>query len=113
MVGAGTLKEFAHGSSYTPHKFRMKIALWVARRHRPFAIVENSELVEIFKDLNNKAVVPSRHRVSRDVDEIFEMSRKKVANILKVRVACSCLLTSPAITSNVVIGISGEIAPLC
>jgi hypothetical protein len=91
----------------------MKIALWVARRHRPFTIVEDSELVEIFRDLNNKAVVPSRHTVSRDVDEIFEMSRKQVANLLKVGVACTCLLTSPAITLNVVIGISREIAPLC
>jgi len=36
-------------------------------------------------DLNNRVEVPSRFTVSRDVKEIFEMSRVKVAAILKVR----------------------------
>ena len=62
----------------------MKIALWVARRHRPFAIVKDNELVDIFTDLNNKVEVPSRFTVSRDVKEIFLMSRLKVSKILKV-----------------------------
>jgi len=62
----------------------MKLALWVARRHRPFAIVEDKELVELFKELNNKVEIPSRKTVSRDVTEIFEISRKKVAGMLKV-----------------------------
>jgi hypothetical protein len=63
----------------------MKIALWVARRHRPFTIVEDDELIDIFTDLNNKVEVPSRVTVSRDVQEIFKMSRVKVSDILKVR----------------------------
>ena len=63
----------------------MKIALWVARRHRPFTIVEDDELINIFTDLNNKVEVPSRVTVSRDVQEIFKMSRVKVSDILKVR----------------------------
>ena len=62
----------------------MKLALWVAHRHRPFAIVMDDELVEIFTDLNNKVEVPSRFTVSRDVKEIFLMSRVKVSEILKV-----------------------------
>jgi hypothetical protein len=52
----------------------MKLALWVACRHRPFAIVKDVELMDIFKDLNNKVEVPSRSTVSRDVKEIFDMS---------------------------------------
>jgi hypothetical protein len=67
----------------------MKIAIWVARRHRPFNIVEDDELINIFTDLNNKVEVPSRFTVSRDVKEIFDMSRKKVAEMLKV---CDLLL---------------------
>lgn len=63
----------------------MKLALWVSRRHRPFAIVEDDELVDIFKDLNNRVEVPSRSTVSRDVKEIFDVSRKQVAAMLKVR----------------------------
>jgi hypothetical protein len=83
--GSTSISSFAHGSSYTPQKFRMKLALWVARRHRPFTIVEDKELVDIFTDLNNKVEVPSRFTVSRDVKEIFYMSQIKVAAILKVR----------------------------
>jgi hypothetical protein len=63
----------------------MKIALWIARRHRPFSIVEDPELIEIFTDLNNKVITPSRHTVSRDVKEIFLVSRGKVSELLKVR----------------------------
>jgi hypothetical protein len=84
VARAGSLRDFAHGSSYTPHKLRMKIALWVTRRHCPFAIIEDDKLLDIFKDLNNKIEVPSRFTVSRDVKEMFDMSRKQVAGILKV-----------------------------
>jgi hypothetical protein len=74
----------------------MKIALWVARRHRPFAIVEDKELVDIFTDLNNKVEVPSRFTVSRDVKEIFLMSRLKVSEILKVcDVICVVICSDP------------------
>jgi hypothetical protein len=88
----------------------MKIAIWVARRHRPFAIVEDDELVDIFMDLNNKVEVPSRFTVSRDVKEIFEMSRKKVADILKV---CACTQTITHVGLTVKLGISGKTSPLC
>jgi len=62
----------------------MKIALWIARRHRPFSIIEDPELIDILVDLNSKVVTPSRYTVSRDVKEIFQMSRSKVSQILKV-----------------------------
>jgi hypothetical protein len=84
-AGSSSIAAFAQGSTYTPQKFRMKLAIWVARHHRPFAIVEDDELIDIFMDLNNRVEVPSRFTVSRDVKEIFEMSRVKVAAILKVR----------------------------
>jgi hypothetical protein len=62
----------------------MKLALWVSRRHRPFAIVEDDKLIDIFMDLNNKVEVPSRSTVSRDVKEIFHISRARVASMLQV-----------------------------
>jgi hypothetical protein len=86
----------------------MKIALWVARRHRPFAIVEDDELIEIFMDLNNKVEVPSRFTVSRDVKEIFELSRKRVAEILKVRAIISSRFSS----EDICLGIPGKTTPL-
>jgi hypothetical protein len=84
-AGSSSIAAFAQGSTYTPQKFRMKLAIWVARHHRPFAIVEDDGLIDIFMDLNNRVEVPLRFTVSRDVKEIFEMSRVKVAAILKVR----------------------------
>ena len=62
----------------------MKLALWVARRHRPFAIVEDPELLDIFGDLNKNVVTPSRFTVSHDVKEIFAMSSINVSRILQV-----------------------------
>jgi len=71
----------------------MKIVLWVARRHRPFAIVEDDELIDIFMDLNSKVEVPLQFTLSRDVKETFELSRIKVAEILKVHtITSSCFL---------------------
>jgi hypothetical protein len=86
-----SIAAFAQGSTYTPQKFRMKLALWVARRHRPFSIVEDDELVDIFMDLNNKVEVPSRFTMLWDVKEIFDLSRVKVAAILKVCAKVVCL----------------------
>lgn len=87
LGAVGSLKNFAHGSTYTPHKLRMKLALWIVCRHRPFAIVEDTELLDILKDLNNKVEVLSRFTVSRDVREIFDISWKQVAGILKVHIS--------------------------
>jgi hypothetical protein len=58
-AASGSITAFAQGSTYTPQKFRMKLALWVAHCHWPFAIVEDKELVDIFTDLNNKVEVLS------------------------------------------------------
>lgn len=74
---------FAQGSTYNAATHRMNIALWVARRHRPFSIVEDPELLEIFRDLNNKVVTPSASTVSRDVKELFLLSRNTVAQRLQ------------------------------
>jgi hypothetical protein len=82
--GSGSIAAFTQGSTYTPHKLRMKIAFWIARRHQPFSIIEDPELIDILKDLNSKVVTPSQYTVSRDVKEIFQMSRSKVLLILKV-----------------------------
>jgi hypothetical protein len=87
VTGAGSIKIFAYGSTYDPVKHHVKIALWVARHHHPFSIVQDEELLDIFRDLNHKCITPSQVTVSRDVQEIFKMSQVKVANILQV---CSC-----------------------
>ena len=78
------MASYSQGSQYSAEKHRMKIALWIARRARPFSIVEDPELLDIFHDLNAKCVTSSRHTVSRDIKEIFAVSREKVGEILRV-----------------------------
>jgi len=85
------MQAYSHGSKYTAAQHRMKLALWVARRNHPFAIVEDPELVDIFLDLNSHCVTPGRRTISRDIKEIFALSRTKVADILQVRLTF-CLI---------------------
>jgi len=96
----------------------MKIALWVARCHRPFSIVEDEELLDIFHDLNAQCITPSRVTVSRDVMEIFKMTRVKVAKILQVcshatyyREKCADLLVCEAYPGKLHLCIDGWTAP--
>jgi hypothetical protein len=63
------------------------IDLWIARRRRPFVIVEDPEFIELLTMLYDKVAIPSTSTVSRDLQEIFEHSQTKVAALLKV-----CLL---------------------
>ena len=78
------MASYVRGSSYTPEKLRMKVAIWVSRRNRPFAIIEDPELLEIFCDLNSKVETPSRQTVSRDIKQMFDISQKQVAKMLQV-----------------------------
>ena len=77
--------------------------MWCAHRHRPFKIVADPELVEIFQMLYHRAEVPHPVTVSRDVKEIFRLSKENVANILQVSSCLSfflqfqCLMHSSAI----------------
>jgi hypothetical protein len=75
---------YAQGSKYNEATHRMKIALWVARRNRPFSIVEDEELLDIFKDLNSNCITPLRKTVAQDIREIFTISRQNIGKILRV-----------------------------
>lgn len=78
------LKDFLGGSTYDKAKFRYLTAIWIARRHRPFLIAEDPELQDMFQMLCSKVDLPSRMTVSRDIKEIFSISRGTVASLLKV-----------------------------
>lgn len=78
-----SITKFAHGSTYSKERMRYLLAVWIARRHRPFAIVEDDELKAIFRMLDGSVDIPSRITVSRDVREIFGMARKQVGKILR------------------------------
>jgi hypothetical protein len=82
------MRAYATGSSYDKSKHRVKIALWVSRRNRPYSIVEDDELLEIFSDLNSRVETPSRFTVSRDVKEIFAFEKERLKDELMVRPLC-------------------------
>ncbi|KAF8999899.1 hypothetical protein BDZ89DRAFT_894711, partial [Hymenopellis radicata] len=54
-------------SKYTKGGLRFRLAKWVTRRHRPDAIVEDDELIEIFEYLNPKVETPSAKTTRRDI----------------------------------------------
>ncbi len=62
----------------------MKLMFWVVRCHRPYAIIEDDELLEIFHMLNSKAKIPSARTLSRDIQEVFLLTKKNVSAMLKV-----------------------------
>ncbi len=88
----GTVEQYIPGAKYTKALFRFKLLCWIVRRHRPYAIVEDEELRDIFRMLYEMVEVPSARSISRDVIEVFEMSKRNVIRMLEVRRLCMALL---------------------
>ena len=79
------IRTFASGVQYTPPRFRYLAAMWCARRHRPFSVVEDPEFCEVVRMLYGRAEIPSRISVSRDIQHLLEYSRVQLINKLLVR----------------------------
>jgi hypothetical protein len=80
----GRVDEFAHGSTYNKAEFQYLATLWVSQCHRPFAIIEDRPLNRMFRMLYAKVDVPSAPTVSRDVKEVYEITKKNVGKVLQV-----------------------------
>ncbi|THH18573.1 hypothetical protein EUX98_g8934, partial [Antrodiella citrinella] len=93
-TGQSNITDFAQGSTYSKAEFRFVISLWIARRHRPHVIVQDPELLHLFRMLYAKVEVPSPSTVSRDVREIFAISRIHIATLLKSYILDFVKLTS-------------------
>ncbi|EIW51400.1 uncharacterized protein TRAVEDRAFT_137466, partial [Trametes versicolor FP-101664 SS1] len=78
------ISAFAHGVTYTPPRMRLFLALWCARRHRPYAIVEDLELQSIFRMLYAKVKIPSRSTVSRDIQLLHQEMKSALVALLLV-----------------------------
>ncbi len=81
----GTLDKDVAGANYSRAKFRFILLRWIVCRHRPFAIVEDPELIEAFQMLYAQAEIPSARTISRDVQEVFELTKREVSLMLQVR----------------------------
>lgn len=86
---ADMITTYASGVTYTPARFRYLLALWCARRHRPFLLIEDEELCEIFRMLYAKVDIPSRFTISRDVRLLHVDSRVRVIAFFKVSQSCT------------------------
>ncbi|PIL32390.1 hypothetical protein GSI_05636 [Ganoderma sinense ZZ0214-1] len=53
------ITEYAQGVNYSYARLRFLLAMWVARRHRPFTIVEDPEFREILRMLFARVDIPS------------------------------------------------------
>ncbi|PIL32946.1 hypothetical protein GSI_05064 [Ganoderma sinense ZZ0214-1] len=78
------ITEYAQGVNYSYARLQYLLAMWIARRHRPFTIVEDPEFRELLRMLYARVEIPSRVTVSRDVKDIFEDSRARVKAKLQV-----------------------------
>lgn len=73
-----TLAAYASGATYSKAKYRYLLALWCARRHRPFSIVEDPEFRRIVRMLYARVETPSRISVSRDIQHLLEHARTQL-----------------------------------
>ena len=76
---------FAQGNTSTTARLRFLLTKWISCHFRPFAIVEDPEIIEIFQMLHAHVQIPSAKTVSRDVKEVYVMSQINVKKLLKVR----------------------------
>jgi hypothetical protein len=79
-----SITAFANGTTYSAPRFRYLLSIWCARRHRPFSIVMDPELVELFKMLYARVEIPHPKTISRDVKEIHLLCKERVAKMLGV-----------------------------
>ncbi|KAF9012282.1 hypothetical protein BDZ89DRAFT_1142884 [Hymenopellis radicata] len=63
--------------------YRFKLLRWVTRRHRPDAIIEDDELIDVFTYLNPDAKPTSRQTLRRDIHEAFKMTREELKKLLE------------------------------
>ena len=104
--GVEMLEDFAHGVTYSPGRFRLTTALWCARRHRPFTIVEDPEFHTVCKMLHPKVHIPSRITVGRDVQLVHRYTKVAVIQMFKVRSVCILCYKQSLMTNYV--GHSGK-----
>ena len=79
------IETFASGVTYSDERLRYFVALWCARRHRPYNIIDDPELQHIMVMLYQKVKIPSRHTVSRDIKSILDFSKARVITMFQVR----------------------------
>lgn len=76
---------FVNGSTYTREKARTILAIWIARRRRPFKMIEDPEFIEYSKMLHSQVQIPSRCSLANDIKTLHRLTSVKISQRLKVR----------------------------
>ncbi len=83
-LGQGTIARICSGHLYSAACFRFLLAIWCAQCHQPYKIVFDPELVQIFKMLYAKVDIPLPSTISRDIQEMYTLTKAQVAESLQV-----------------------------
>ncbi|KAF8515549.1 hypothetical protein JB92DRAFT_2829628 [Gautieria morchelliformis] len=77
------LAVYANGTTHSSTHMLFLLAKWCAHNHRPFSIINDKELIQIFKMLYGRVDIPSHVTLSRDIHEVFDFSKAHVSRFLK------------------------------
>ena len=84
MGESKAMVKFVAGLTYTREDIRFQIAKWITKHCRPFAIIEDEELLKVFWMLHASVNVPSRFSVGQDIWTMFSMTKAHVIAMFEV-----------------------------
>ncbi|KAF6744509.1 hypothetical protein DFP72DRAFT_742987, partial [Ephemerocybe angulata] len=79
---AAAMAAYVSGSKYRKARHRFKVLMWIARRRRPYTIIADPELLEIFTDLHGPCQSPSPSTISRDMKEAHKVTKEALVSRL-------------------------------
>ncbi|THU77326.1 hypothetical protein K435DRAFT_702633, partial [Dendrothele bispora CBS 962.96] len=83
-TGQLTVAEFARGSTYSESRLRYLHVKWFAMHHRPMELTEDDVYREILGMFHAGVDIKSAQTASRDIKDVFEISRVAVKKKLEV-----------------------------
>ena len=69
--------------SHTNTEVRARVVKWVTKSHRPAAIIEDPDLVELLTAGHPQMSLPSQSTVARDVATSFEKCQARISKLLQ------------------------------
>ena len=86
------MEKFAGGCTYSREGLCWCLLRWVVCKNRPYTIVNDEELREVFAMLHAKAKIPCANILAGDIKRAHGMMREKLVELFKV------CLSSPVIS---------------
>lgn len=84
-TSAKFMEKFVAGCTYSRDGFRWKLVNWIINKNRPYAIVEDPELIDIFCMLHGRLEVPCASTLSKDIKIVHGIAKRKLIQLFEVR----------------------------